>query len=249
MESTSINNGADMNNTETTMNEHEELMIIPPVKALRYLHATGVKFTQRMGLRKIGESLTGSAVSREGTKALSVFFESVNLTKHNDGKYPVPKDLEQYDYLKLVKFNENYTEFTVPEMSEDGFSSVRELELYKKAKTQYMEKYYIDPWQKKLDAWGLSHSNAYSEVWDDITGRPLKLEDYILDVPDINDRLAEGSGVIGYQGLCLIYVETREAMKTALNNICKSKYEIMPKFYKTFEGGTMTPEELVLSKL
>lgn len=117
----------------------QTLTVDKGIKILQYLYVIGVKFNLRKGLKAIASYFTNGAVSREDTQKFNVFFESTVFTKHRSGEYPIPENLEEYEYLKYAVFNKDFTAFKP--IKDHGYTLSRD-PLYKKAEEVYQEKHY-----------------------------------------------------------------------------------------------------------
>lgn len=108
-----------MNTTNETifnMGNNEVTTVKPytpySTNALRYLYNMRVPFDTRLGVKAIHGKLERHPINGEIIKSLKDFFDSVGMTPHGSGQYPVPEDLEQYQYLEFVNFSRDYCSFT-----------------------------------------------------------------------------------------------------------------------------------------
>ena len=86
-----------VDSTEEISTKYEKPSI---VQKLKYLYNMRVPFDTRMGLKKIYYSIERDPISKEITQAMKEFFEAHNLYPHASGEYPIPENLEQYQYLE-----------------------------------------------------------------------------------------------------------------------------------------------------
>lgn len=131
--------------------EHQTLTVEKGVKSLRYLYSIGTKFNTRKGPKAIVSIFTNLPVTHKDTKLLRDVYESLGLTKSTSGEFPVPDNLEQYEYYKYCTFNEDCTAFTVESWDHEFFLDEREYDMYVKAYNEYYNKYYIGSEQERMD--------------------------------------------------------------------------------------------------
>ncbi|MDP3266172.1 MAG: hypothetical protein Q8M39_05020 [Sulfuricurvum sp.] len=190
----------------------------------------------RMGPKAIIQTFSRRPVTKQDISTMKSILEEEGLIPFNSGEFGVTSLLEKKKFLSYVDFNDDFTDYTMVEKDESMFSNKEVFEQYVKEYKIYIEKENADLLGKKLQEFGhtLREPSMY-DIMHDLRGEPLNnLDDYILDIPEINDFLAEGSYLIFYDGLVRYYVNSPCDMRLAIDAGMKTEYEIFPLFYKTY---------------
>jgi len=197
------------------------------------------KLDQRLGVKKICQLIEQKPVTKENMQQVKVALEEEGAQAYKSGEYPVLSNLKDYKFLLYVDFSNNFSDYSMSKKSESDFMFQEECEQYQKAYKEYSLVNKRVLLKKRLDDLGVNVNVDNNMFYEDITGEQLfDLDDVIINIPEVNELLADGSYIINAGGIIRIYVLTRCAMQVALNNLKRMPYPIDPVFYKTFSGGT-----------
>lgn len=134
------------------------------VQVLLYLYYMRVPFDTRMGLKKAYCSIERAPMTKEINQAMKEFFETFNMRPHASGEFPVPENMEQYQYLEQTDISEDCCSFKPKDVSE--FRNTIEAGLHKKAVEVYKKTHYIGSEEEAADLEKLSLARYEQRKWD-----------------------------------------------------------------------------------
>ncbi len=207
------------------------------VNLFKYLMIIMAAMGKRGSIRGLWTSLTNIPLPKATGTELREELNVLGFKAGANGSIPIFADIDQYRWLVYFGiFNDDCSAYTVPELDESVMNPI-ELGMYKHARDQFLALPKESAWEKRVQELGLKIPDRFEDMV--ITGEPISnLEDIKIAIPEVTDFLPENAHLIKYKSAPYLYVTTPCALKLTLENIRLMQIDIVPMYYKTFEGGT-----------
>ena len=206
------------------------------IQKLSYLYNMRIPFDRRMGLKKMYYSLERDPMEKVISQAMKDFFEMHNMRPHASGEYPVPENLEQYQYLEQTDISEDCCSFKPKDASE--FGNAIEADLHKKAVEVYKKTHYIGSEEEAADS-ARERAVQYEQQMQRIQNIKDELE-YLENEADV--ELPDDCRFINQKNVCIdLVIGSYDSFIATLENGMydrfdnkKSKYGVLYRINKDF---------------